>query len=313
MDGLALWRAGRRGGRPDALRRNPRLDSIARCVYSAGMAKAQHAKRKGSWTSRFAVHGQVRLSDLDPRAAPGVRSREAAERQMPKLIGDLSEQQGVLYAEGRRAVLVVLQAMDTGGKDGTIRHVFGPLNPQGVRVTSFKVPTPDELAHDYLWRVHCAAPRRGMIGIFNRSHYEDVLVPRVHKLAPRNEIERRYDQINAFEKHLVENGTTILKFFLNISKAEQKERLEARLKRPEKHWKFSRGDLAERAHWDRYRAAYRAAMERCSTDWAPWHVIPADRKWYRNYAVARIVLATLRGMTLRYPEAEPGLDTIVIT
>jgi PPK2 family polyphosphate:nucleotide phosphotransferase len=276
------------------------------------MGKGKQGKGQGRWTDRFRVRGDVSLCDTDPRSTPGVRDRAAAEREMPGLVARLAERQGVLYAEGRRAVLVVLQAMDTGGKDGTIRHVFGPLNPQGVRVTNFKVPSADELAHDYLWRIHCAAPRRGMIGIFNRSHYEDVLVARVHTLAPRGEIERRYAQINAFEKHLAENGTTILKFFLHISKAEQKERLEARLQRPDKHWKFSRGDVAERKVWNRYHAAYGRALERCSTDWAPWHVIPADRKWYRNYAVARVVLDTLRGMKLRYPEPQDDLDGIVI-
>jgi PPK2 family polyphosphate:nucleotide phosphotransferase len=197
--------------------------------------------------------------------------------------------------------------MDTGGKDGTIRRVLGSLNPQGVRVVSFKAPTPEERAHDYLWRVHREIPARGMIGVFNRSHYEDVLVAKVRGLAPPREIEARYGQINRFERHLSENGVVLVKFFLHISKEEQKARLQARLDDPRKRWKFDPADLAERKRWDEYQEAYETALRRCSSPWAPWYVIPGDHKWARNLAVARILRLTLEGMKLRYPPAPPGL------
>ncbi|MBN1557042.1 MAG: polyphosphate kinase 2 family protein [Lentisphaerae bacterium] len=272
-------------------------------------------KKKAEWGERFRIRpGRAcRLARLDPGGTPGMKKRGDAEEALGRMQRRLSDLQEVLYAGAEQALLVVIQAMDTGGKDGTIRHVFGPLNPQGVRVTSFKAPSGEELAHDYLWRIHAEAPRKGMIRIFNRSHYEDVLIARVHALAPKKEIERRYGQINAFEQYLSENGITILKFYLHISRKEQKKRLESRLARPDKHWKFDPGDLAERKRWDSYRRAYEKALSRCSTAWAPWHVIPADHKWYRNYAVARIVLETLQGMRLRYPAAPPDLDKVVVT
>jgi len=209
-----------------------------------------------------------------------------------------------LYAEGSRALLVVLQGMDTSGKDGTVRGVFNKCGPLGVRVTPFGRPTDIELAHDYLWRVHAAAPRRGHIGVFNRSHYEDVLVGRVRQLAPAYEIERRYDQINAFEKHLTENGTTVLKFMLNISKDEQRERLQARLDDEAKHWKFNAGDLEDRKLWDDYQRAYEIALDRCSTAHAPWRVVPADKKWRRNAIIAHVVHATLTQMDPQYPKVD---------
>ena len=220
--------------------------------------------------------------------------------------------QEILYAQGRHALLVVLQGPDTSGKDGTVRHVFGPVNPAGAVATSFKKPTQHELAHDFLWRIHKAVPSAGMIGIFNRSHYEDVLVPRVHALVPAERIEARYGQINAFECHLAENDVTILKFYLHISTKEQKARLEARLEDPTKRWKFSPDDLAERKHWDDYISAYQIALGRCSTQWAPWFVVPADRKWYRNAVVARVVRSTLEGLDLTYPPEMPGLDKLRI-
>ena len=254
----------------------------------------------------------LKLGKVDPSSTPCAPDKDEAQESLGSAHEQLDELQEVLYAEAKRAVLVVLQALDTGGKDGTIRRVFGPLNPQGIRVTSFKQPTPEELAHDYLWRVHQEAPGKGMIRIFNRSHYEDVLVVRVHGWVDKAEIERRYQQINTFEKHLSENGVAILKFCLHISKDEQKERLQDRLSRPDKHWKFSSGDLAERELWDKYTSAYEKALAQCSTPWAPWYLIPANRKWYRDYAVARIVLQTLEDMDLRYPEPEKGLDKIVI-
>jgi PPK2 family polyphosphate:nucleotide phosphotransferase len=271
-------------------------------------------KTSKKWLEQFRLEpgSGVRLSACDASATPGVKDRAAAEEAMPKLAARMNDRQEILYAGAQKALLVVLQAMDTGGKDGTIRHVFGPLNPQGVRVQNFKAPTIDELAHDYLHRVHAAVPPRGLIGIFNRSHYEDVLIARVHELAPRKELNRRYRQINDFERYLTENDVVILKFFLHISRDEQKERLESRLARPDKHWKFNAGDLAERKRWSRYIEAYQRALRECSTPWAPWHVIPANRKWYRNYAVAHVVLAAMERMDLRYPDPEPGLDRIVV-
>jgi PPK2 family polyphosphate:nucleotide phosphotransferase len=207
---------------------------------------------------------------------------------------------------------VILQGLDTSGKDGTIRRVFGPINPVGAIATSFKKPTPHELAHDFLWRIHKAVPAAGMIGIFNRSHYEDVLVHRVHGLVPPDTIEARYRQINAFEHHLTENDVILLKFLLHISKKEQKARLEARLQDPTKRWKFNPDDLAERRHWGDYLSAYEVALRRCSTQWAPWFVVPADHKWYRNAVVARIVRVSLEALDLTYPPEMPGLDKVRI-
>jgi len=254
----------------------------------------------------------LRFAGRDPAAKYHVKTKEDGNSELARLTLELSELQRVLYAEGKHSVLVVLQAMDTGGKDGTIRHVFGPLNPQGVQVSSFKTPTAEELAHDFLWRIHAQTPGKGMIRVFNRSHYEDVLITRVHDLVSPKEIEKRYGQINAFEKHLVENGTTILKFCLHISKEEQKERLEARLARADKNWKFSAADVEERKLWGDYQCAYEKALSACSTPWAPWFVIPANRKWYRNYAISRIVLETLKSLKCSYPEPEEDLDKIVI-
>jgi PPK2 family polyphosphate:nucleotide phosphotransferase len=209
-------------------------------------------------------------------------------------------------------LLAMFQAMDAGGKDGTIRKVFGPIDPLGVITTSFKKPTERELAQDYLWRVHQVVPAKGMIGLFNRSHYEDVLVVRVHELAPAKKIEQRYDQINAFEQHLAENGVIILKFFLHISQDKQKERLQDRINDPTKRWKFNPADLNERKLWKQYMQAYELALTRCSTPWAPWYVIPADRNWYRNALVARIVRLTLEEMDLRYPPAMKGIEKIIV-
>jgi PPK2 family polyphosphate:nucleotide phosphotransferase len=235
-------------------------------------------------------------------------ARDASQERLEKLDG----LQEVLYAEAKHAVLVVLQAMDTGGKDGTIEHVFSGIDPQGCSVTSFKAPTALELAHDYLWRVHEACPPKGMIGIFNRSHYESVLVERVKNLVPKEVWSRRYDHINQFEKLLVDEGTTIIKFFLHISKDEQKSRLEARLKDPEKHWKFNPADLKEREHWDEYTQAYEDAIEKCSTDYAPWYIIPADRKWFRNWAVSDILVRTLEKLNMKYPPPAPGLEDLKV-
>jgi PPK2 family polyphosphate:nucleotide phosphotransferase len=268
------------------------------------------AHSEQSFIERFQVKPgrRLKLKDIDPRDTCGFEGEDATKAKTAAIAEEINTLQDRLYAEGKRALLVVLQGTDTSGKDGTIRGVFNATGPLGVSVTAFGRPTDLELAHDYLWRVHLACPKRGTIGIFNRSHYEDVLVVKVRKLAPAEDVERRYEQINAFEKMLVENGTTILKFMLHISKKEQAERLQARLDDPEKNWKFNPGDLEDRKHWDDYQDAYESMLERCSTKWAPWHVIPADRKWVRNAVIARIVRATLAEMDPRYPQAswKPG-------
>jgi PPK2 family polyphosphate:nucleotide phosphotransferase len=254
---------------------------------------------------------RIDLAKTDPSATFG-HTRDAADADLAVGLERLADLQDRLWAEGRRRVLVVLQGIDAAGKDGTIRHVMGAFNPQGCRVTSFKVPSADELAHDYLWRVHRAVPGSGEIAIFNRSHYEDVLVVRVHDLVPRAVWQRRYDQINAFERMLAEEGTTIVKFFLYIDPDEQRERFQARLDDPAKRWKFRLGDLDERKRWDEYIAAYEDALSRCSTDMAPWHVIPANRKWFRNLAVAEILADTLDELKPVYPKPEEDLDGVVI-
>jgi PPK2 family polyphosphate:nucleotide phosphotransferase len=250
---------------------------------------------------RVAPGSAVRLAERDPGDAASFESRQSAEAQTAADAAEIDRLQDRLYAEGRRALLVVLQGMDTSGKDGTVRKVFNATGPIGVTVVPFRAPTETELAQDFLWRAHLACPSRGTIGIFNRSHYEDVLIAKVRKFAPADEIERRYEQINSFEKLLVENGTVILKFMLHISKKEQGERLQARLDEPDKRWKFRAGDLDDRRLWDEYVAAYETALSRCSTRWAPWHIIPANRKWARNAAIASIVRATLEEMDPRYP------------
>jgi PPK2 family polyphosphate:nucleotide phosphotransferase len=254
----------------------------------------------------------IKLNEIDPRDKCGFGEDEKAGTATQKIAHEIDELQDRLYAEGRRALLVILQGTDTSGKDGTIRGVFNATGPLGVSVTAYRQPTESELAHDYLWRVHGACPRRGMIGIFNRSHYEDVLIAKVRKFVPKDAIERRYEQINAFEKTLVENGTVILKFMLHISKEEQAERLQERLDDPKKRWKFNPGDLDDRKLWDDFQEAYEIMLNRCSTKWAPWHVIPADRKWVRNVAISTIVRATLEDMDPQYPKVSwaPGDFTI---
>ncbi len=255
---------------------------------------------------------RVNLADYEPGYTGDYRDKDAAKEILKDNRDRLRELQRVLWAEGKHSLLIVLQALDAGGKDGTIRHVFRGVNPQGCRVTGFKVPTEEELAHDYLWRIHKAAPRKGYIGIFNRSHYEDVLVVRVHNLAPPEVWGQRYEQINQFEKLLADTGTTILKFFLYISKAEQKERFEARLENPAKNWKFSMKDVKERDYWDDYVQAYEDALSKCSTPWAPWYVVPADHKWYRNLVVSQTLIETLEGLDMHYPPPLPDADQIVI-
>ncbi len=230
--------------------------------------------------------------------------REKAEARLKDCARAIDALQDRLWAERERALLVILQGIDTSGKDGTVRGVFNRCGPLGVNVTAFGRPSEEELAHDFLWRIHMAMPKKGMIGVFNRSHYEDVLVVKVRKLAPPAAIEQRYDQINAFEKHLSENGVTILKFMLHISQEAQRERFQERLDEPEKNWKFNPSDLEDRALWDDYAKAYETMLDRCSTEHAPWRVIPADRKWRRNALIAAIVHGTLEEMNPKYPKPD---------
>lgn len=257
-----------------------------------------------SFAERFQVKpgGAFKLASRDPRSTADLDDKDTAKAKTAKDAEAIDALQDRLFAEGKRALLVILQGIDCSGKDGTVRAVFNTCGPIGVTVTPFKAPTAPELAQDYLWRVHNACPPRGIIGIFNRSHYEDVLVVKVRQFAPADAIERRYDEINSFEKLLSNNGTRILKFMLHISKDEQAERLKERVENPDKQWKFNPGDLDDRALWDKYQAAYETALLRCSTPHAPWYVIPADRNWVRNAVIARIVRETLEEMNPRYPE-----------
>ncbi|HSH39009.1 MAG TPA: polyphosphate kinase 2 family protein [Chthoniobacterales bacterium] len=254
---------------------------------------------------------KVRLADIDPGAKPAASKEEAAER-VETLRARLAELQGALYAEHKRSLLMVVQAMDTGGKDGAIKKICSGLDPNGVQLTNFKVPSSEERDHDFLWRIHANAPRKGSIGIWNRSHYEDVLVPRVHKQIDEQVWRERCEDINAFERLLCRNGVTLLKFFLHISKEEQKARLQARLRVPQKLWKFNSGDLKERALWAEYQRAYEDAINECATDCAPWHIVPADRKWVRNWWMLETVVRTLEGMDPQYPPAEFDPKKIVI-
>ncbi|HWJ97340.1 MAG TPA: polyphosphate kinase 2 family protein [Acidimicrobiales bacterium] len=268
----------------------------------------QQAKR---W--RVAPGSRVHLDRIDTRSkagAPG--SKEVTTGVVEGLVAQLGEWQTRLWAEGSRSVLMVLQAMDAGGKDGTIRKVFTGVNPQGVRVASFKAPTPEELAHDFLWRIHKQAPAHGELGVFNRSHYEDVLIVRVDELVSKAVWKARYEQIRAFEETLAAAGTTVVKFFLHISPDEQAERLQARLDDPTKRWKFAAADLDVRKDWDAYQAAYEDAISETSTKGAPWYVIPADRKWYRNWAILQVLLATMTGLDPQFPPEEPGLEGLKV-
>ncbi len=240
------------------------------------------------------------LSKLDPGVTHGW-DKEPAGPEIERQLARLTDLQDRFWAESKRSVLVVLQGIDAAGKDGTLKKVMTAFNPQGCPVTSFKVPSTDELAHDYLWRIHKAVPRKGEIGIFNRSHYEDVLVVRVHGIVPKAVWSKRYEQINAFERHLADNGTTIVKFFLSIDRDEQRQRFQDRYDDPTKRWKFAMGDLKERALWDDYQAAFEEALTKTSTDHAPWYVIPANRNWFRNLAVSTILADTIAGLKPAYP------------
>jgi PPK2 family polyphosphate:nucleotide phosphotransferase len=256
---------------------------------------------------------QVDLSEWDPNdegAYKGHKKKALAE--VAKRDARLGALQEILYADHKQKVLIVLQGMDTGGKDGTISHVFASVNPQGVRVASFKVPSEQELDHDYLWRVHQVVPAAGEMVIFNRSHYEDVLIVRVHKLITPAVCKKRYDQINAFEQMLVETGTTILKYFLYIDLDEQKQRLQDRLNDPTKVWKFKLGDLGERKLWPQYVKAYEQALEHTSTAWAPWYVVPANHKWYRDLVISTTLVEALEKLKLKYPAPTEDLSGVVI-
>jgi len=264
-------------------------------------------------TYRVKPGHKIKLSDYDPEDITQFSGdKKDAKARLAELVQKLGELQEVLYAEHKHKILVVLQALDTGGKDGTIRAVFNGVNPQGVHVASFKVPTPEELDHDFLWRIHAQVPGKGDLVIYNRSHYEDVLVVRVHQLVPEDVWRKRYAEIRSFERMLAEEGTTILKFYLNISKDEQKKRLQERLDDPKKRWKFNPEDLKERALWDDYASAYQDAINETSTKWAPWYVIPANHNWYRNLVVASVIVQALEGLNLQYPEPAEALDKIVI-
>ena len=252
------------------------------------------------------------LANVDPDASEHYTKKKHIEEELEYQRDRLGKLQERLYAENKRSLLIVLQAMDTGGKDGTIKHVFQGVNPQGCRVWSFKKPSDEELSHDFLWRYHQRTPQRGMITIFNRSHYEDVLIVRVKQLVPEEVWRKRYHVINQFEQMLALNNITVIKFFLHISKDEQKRRLESRLQDPDKRWKFSINDVNERQLWDDYQQAYEDAINNCSTAYAPWYVVPANKKWYRNLVIAGAIADTLEAMNPQYPAVEQELENIKI-
>ena len=260
---------------------------------------------------RVAPHAKVDLGDRSTKSTLGMQKESADEELLAtKIAIDVLQQR--LFAEQRRSVLLVLQAMDAAGKDGTIRHILAGLNPQGIQVTGFKAPAGPEAQHDYLWRVHAACPAKGEIGVFNRSHYEDVLVVRVKEFVPKSVWKRRYRHIREWEQMLVDEGTSVVKCFLHVSKEEQAARLQERLDDPEKRWKFRTGDLDDRKLWDQFQRAYEDAMTETSTAAAPWYVVPADRNWVRNLAVAKILLHTLERMDPKIPPPEPGLETVTV-
>ena len=262
--------------------------------------------------TRVRPGSKVDLGDHPPSAKLGLSDEKSARAQTAKRLERMAELATMLMAEHRRAVLLVLQGMDASGKDGTIKHALGGLNPMSVRVAGFKAPTSTELAHDFLWRIYQVLPQRGEIGIFNRSHYEDVLVVRVEELVPKQVWKKRYAAINAFEQHLANEGTVVVKLFLNISQAAQAKRFRERISDPRKNWKFSPDDLAKRARWDDYMTAYRAMLERTSTRAAPWYVVPADHKWVRDAVVTDVLTRTLEGLDLKWPELAPEVRDLVV-
>lgn len=258
---------------------------------------------------RVPIKGKIKLKDYDPNDSKLFDgNKKDGKEALQKLNAELELLQEQLYAEDKHRLLIILQAMDTGGKDGAIRAVFEGVNPQGVKVASFKTPTPVELSHDYLWRVHQQIPGKGEIVIFNRSQYEDVLVVRVHNLAPEEVWSKRYQHIREFERLLADEGTTILKFYLHIDLEEQAERFLARVEDPTKQWKFNPGDLDERARWDDYMKAYEDMLNQTSTAWAPWYIIPSNKKWYRNWLISKIVIKTLKNLDMRYPAPVENIE-----
>jgi PPK2 family polyphosphate:nucleotide phosphotransferase len=283
--------------------------------YELVLRNSAFEMTSGLHVGRFKVEPgeEVHLDKFDPNDTSGFDGKSEDERDESKRLNEkLRQLQEMLYAEHKMKVLVILQAVDTGGKDGVIRRVFEGVNPQGVQVAHFGVPTPEELDHDFLWRHHKRVPGKGELVIFNRSHYEGVLVERVHRLVPDDVWRRRYREINDFEKLLFEEDTVILKFYLHISKDEQKKRLQARLDDPTKEWKFSSNDLPERKHWDEYMMAYQDALAKTSTDWAPWYVIPSNHKWYRDLVVSRVIVKAMEKMDLHYPKMGVDRGSIVI-
>ncbi len=250
---------------------------------------------------------KVDLDDYPSDAKLGLEDKEATRAETARLGERLAELGGLLAANRTNGVVVVFQGMDASGKDGSVKHCIGPLNPSAVDVTSFKAPTSTELAHDFLWRVHQVCPPRGEFAVFNRSHYEDVLVVRVEGLVPKKRWEARYDAINAFEKNLVDEGTLVIKFWLNMSKDEQLVQMQERLDDPTKNWKFNADDLTKREHWDDYMEAYRVMLERTSTDWAPWYVVPADRKWVRNQVISEVLVESLERLDMSWPKLDPAV------
>jgi len=255
---------------------------------------------------------RVDLASVDASQSEGYTRKKDVLGELETQRRRIQDLQGKLYAENKQGLLIVLQAMDTGGKDGTIKHVFSGVNPQGCRISSFKAPNPEERNHDFLWRYHKSAPAVGRIGIFNRSHYEDVLVVRVKNLASEEVWRPRFELINNFEYSLTRNNISVIKFYLHISKDEQKRRLESRLADPEKRWKFSSNDIKERAYWDAYQEAFEDAISETSTEYAPWYVVPANKKWYRNLVIARAIADTLEAMDPEFPSAEEGLENVTI-
>lgn len=266
-----------------------------------------------NYSKKFMVKpgSRVSLDKFDASFNDKHHDQSSAEIAIEKYTDRLRELQYLLYAENKHSLLIILQAMDAGGKDGTINHVFSSMNPQGTRVYSFKVPSAEEASHDFLWRIHQAVPHRGQVAIFNRSHYEDVLVSRVHGFVPKKVWSKRYDLINDFEKNLVASGTHILKFYLHISEDEQLERFKQRIDDPARHWKISESDYQERDYWDDYSKAFEDALSKCSTEHAPWFIIPANRKWFRNLAVSQIVAETLEALKMQFPK--PTVDITEIT
>ncbi len=288
------------------------VDETAKAATPEQIVVSEPPPRPDYPRYRVTPDDPIVLAELDPDESEEYASKRQVRDELREQRKRISDLQGRLYAEHRRSLLIVLQAIDTGGKDGTIKGVFQGVNPQGCQVFSFKAPSAEELDHHWLWRYDQHTPQRGMITIFNRSHYEDVLIVRVKKLVPEEQWRRRYETINQFERMLTINGITVLKFLLHISRDEQKHRLQARLDDPAKRWKFSSADIVERALWDEYQLAFQDAINSCSTPHAPWYVVPANRKWYRNLVVARTIADTLEAMDPRYPPAETGLDSVVI-